>query len=58
VREAMSEMTFSRKPTSLTCLVTGSPQHCPAFQPYWACLATGSGVSTVEMRVPFGYATR
>ena len=50
----MSEMTLSRKPTSSMCLVTGRPQHLPAFQPYWACLAIGSGVSTLAIRVPSG----
>ena len=43
VRAATLAMTFSRKPTSLIFLVTGSPQHSPAFQPYCACLATGQG---------------
>src|SRR5580658_338213 len=58
VRAAMSEITLRRNPTSLMCLVTGRPQHSPAFQPYCAFLATGSGVSTLEIRVPSGYATR
>ena len=50
----MSAMTLSRKPTSSMCLVTGSPQHFPAFHPYCAFFATGSGVSTLEIRVPSG----
>ena len=50
----MSAMTFRRNPTSLTCFVTGKPQHCPAFHPYWAFLATGSGVKTLAIRGPVG----
>ncbi len=42
----LDQVTFNRKPTSSTSLVTGSPQHAPAFQPYCAFFATGSGVST------------